>query len=139
MSIPSTATATEGVVDHFFRHESGKVIAHLARVFGTAHIEVIEDAVQDALIKAMQTWPFGNVPSNPGGWIMRVAKNRVIDILRHDSRSSWIGEDNPLSNETEATGEVALDHEVRDDQLRMFFACCDSELSPESQVMLTLK
>ena len=136
------ATSTEtthALVEHFFRHESGKVMAHLTRSFGTTHLELIEDAVQDALFKAMKIWPYNEVPDNPSGWIMRVARNRVIDVLRHHNRNTVFEPALSGSENGGLAGEIRLDHELEDDQLRMFFACCQPGLSPESQIILVLK
>ena len=134
---------TEQVVEHFFRHESGKIISHLTRHFGTAYLEMIEDAVQDALFKAMQVWAFNEVPQNPSGWIMRVAKNRVIDQLRQAYHSRKVGMDDSMTSSLtqlqEEHDEVVLESELKDDQLRLFFACCHPDLSIESQVVVTLK
>lgn len=138
----SKSTNANAIVEHFFRHESGKVIAHLCRVFGTNHIELIEDAVQEALYKAMQVWAFNAVPSNPSGWIMRVSKNKVIDSLRHENRNQQVGPeqyDTISGNAAEKQQQVLLDSEIQDDQLRLVFTCCHPSLSAESQLILILK
>ena len=75
------------LVGHLFRHEYGKIVAVLTNRFGTAHLENIEDAVQEALLKAMQVWAFKTVPDNPTAWILRVASNTLIDILRKKKKS----------------------------------------------------
>jgi len=136
---PSAHQQTEALVEHFFRHEFGKVIAHLTRTFGTSNIEIIEDAVQDALYKAMQVWPYKEVPDNPSGWIIRVAKNKVIDVLRHNSNQQKVTVDTVALEADTDNHEVTLDSELKDDQLRLFFACCQPDLTVESQIILTLK
>src|SRR5690242_12724349 len=52
------------VVEHLFRHESGKMVATLARIFGVEHLTLAEDVVQEALVRALQTWPYYGVPEN---------------------------------------------------------------------------
>jgi RNA polymerase sigma factor (sigma-70 family) len=130
------------LVDHLFRREAGKMVAMLTRAFGFDHLQVAEDAMQEALLKAMRTWGLGGVPRNPSAWLMRVAKNRALDIVRRES--------NFRSKEKELTAffeqrpesaedSVRFDEEIRDDQLRLIFACCHPDLQREAQVALTLK
>src|SRR4030095_8077669 len=70
------------LVDHLFRHESGKMISVLSRLLGLQNIEAAQDIVQDTLLQAMNTWAYNGVPANPPGWLYRVAKNKAIDLLR---------------------------------------------------------
>ena len=123
------------LIDHFFRKEYGKIVSHLTNRFGTLNLELAEDAVQDTLIKAMQTWPYGQIPDNPTGWLLRVAGNKMIDQLRRNQKiaSSDIPDSPEFTNE-----EVSLS-EINDDMVRMMFACCHPSLSAEYQIILTLK
>ena len=129
-------------VDHLFRHNAGQMVSVLARRFGVEHIDLIEDAVQDAMIAAMRKWPVAGVPENRTAWLTQVAKNRVIDRLRH--RGKWNGgstDDDGFvepaaSSETES---IKFEGELSEDQLRMIFACCSPAVPPDSQVALTLK
>src|ERR1051325_2709995 len=70
------------VVDHLFRHEAGKMIATLTRILGFENLQLAEDVVQDALLKAMQNWAFNGVPRNPSAWLMQVARNQALDNVR---------------------------------------------------------
>lgn len=123
------------LVDHLFRHKAGQMIAVLTGLFGVAHIELAEDVVQETLITAMRRWPYTGVPENPGGWLMTVAKNRALDILRREARfrqrAEKIGEG---IGGLEEMGDT-LDDEV----LTMMFICCDPMLGREAQIALTLK
>lgn len=123
-------------VDHFFRTEYGKAVSHLTNKFGSIHLELAEDAVQEALIKAMQVWPYSQVPDNPTGWILRVAGNKMIDHLRRDQKMSH-PEQLPEHSE-EFNENLSLD-KINDDMVRMMFACCHPSLSDEYQIILTLK
>src|SRR5688572_28187388 len=76
---------TDSLVDHLFRRHSARIVATLTRVFGSRHLDLAEDVVQDALIKALQLWPFQGIPENPAAWLTLVAKNRALDLLRRDS------------------------------------------------------
>lgn len=82
---PSTVAP---LVDHLFRRESGRLVAMLARRLGAAHLHVAEDVVQDALVAAMQTWPFTGIPDNPTAWLLQTARNRALDQRRRDALSS---------------------------------------------------
>lgn len=133
---------TSEIVDHFFRHESARIVAHLTRKFGSDRLEHIEDAVQDSLLKAMQTWPFSGIPDNPSGWILVCSQNRLLDILKRKSNTSKISLStegiNDISDDTQVNN-PKLAHQLNDDLLSMMFACCHPSLSAEFQVVLTLK
>lgn len=128
------------LVEHLFREQSGRMVSVLVGIFGLRNLELAEDVVQEALLKAMRVWSFGTVPENPAGWLMQVAKNRALDVLRRESRAqerqSELAEalENPRLVEPTPSSD-----EIRDDQLRMIFACCHPELSRSGQVALTLK
>src|SRR5438876_8199767 len=80
---PPPAEVSE-VVEHLFRHEAGKMVATLTRIFGIEHLGLAEDVVQEALVRALQTWPFYGVPRNPAAWIMRASRNLALDVVRRD-------------------------------------------------------
>jgi RNA polymerase sigma-70 factor (ECF subfamily) len=129
-----------GLVEHLFREESGKIISALTGSFGLRNLETIEDAVQEALLKALRVWSFGEVPAKPAAWLMQVARNRLLDELRRDLR--WRDKSDALAREeasAEAPAIVFSDDEIRDDLLRMIFACCHPAIAREAQVAITLK
>ena len=132
------------VVDHLFRRESGKMIATLTRILGFENLQLAEDVVQDALLKAMQNWAFSGVPRNPSAWLMQVARNQALDAVRRQ-QNFWSKEEDITAFFEQRSGaeagpeSVHFDDEIRDDQLRMMFACCHPDLPRESQVSLTLK
>ena len=70
--------------EHLFRHESGKMVATLTGIFGIEHFDLAEDVVQEALARALQTWPFYGVPKNPAAWIMRASRNLAVDVVRRE-------------------------------------------------------
>src|SRR5271157_2070107 len=72
------------VVEHLFRHEAGKIVASLTGIFGLEHLGLAEDVVQEALARALQTWPFYGVPKNPAAWIMRASRNLALDVVRRE-------------------------------------------------------
>lgn len=123
-------------VGHLFRHHAGKMAAVLVRHLGVANIDMIEDAIQDAMITAMKRWPFSGTPENPTAWLTQVAKNTVIDKLRREQKSVTI-DDLEFAHENKPA--TQFEGEIDDDQLRLIFACCHPSISPDSQVALTLK
>ncbi|GGB12999.1 RNA polymerase sigma factor [Puia dinghuensis] len=130
------------LVDHLFRHEAGKMIAVLTRIFGIQNLELVEDTVQETFLKALQVWKFGALPDNPSAWLMRVARNRTIDLIRRQQKLANISAE--LSKRLQSDTEIAieqffLDTEIADSQLRMIFTCCHPGLNQEDQVALTLK
>jgi RNA polymerase sigma factor (sigma-70 family) len=129
------------LVDNFFRHEYGRMVATLARRVGVHHIEAIEDAAQSALMTALETWTHAGVPDNPSAWLFRVAHNNVLGELRQRARRDQLLEqrgDAPVAAAAESPNPF-LTNEVRDDLLRMLFVCCDETLPVESQLVLALK
>lgn len=130
------------LTDHLFRHQSGKMIAVLTRIFGMHNLEMIEDVVQEAFLRAMQTWTFNQLPDNPEGWLMQVARNRAIDIIRRQQYFNQYSQELALElqQETEHTVQQFFgEAEIADSQLRLIFACCHPSLKEEDQVALTLK
>ena len=117
-------------------------MARLTRLLGPAHVELAEDAVQEALVRALQTWSHQGVPDNAAGWIYKVAHNIAIDIVRRDRTFSAKSEAivAELSrSQADSIDEVALDEQIRDDELRMILMCCHPEISPDARVALSLK
>ena len=124
-------------VDHLFRRYSGQMVSVLARRFGYQHIELTEDAVQDALVAAMKKWPFTGEPENARAWLLETAKNRLLDQLRRGNKSETISRiEDPA---TRHYFDAALSGEIEEDELRMMFACCHPAIPPDGQVALTLK
>ena len=136
------------VVERTFRAESGPALATLARMLGD--LEAAEDAVQEAFVEALRTWPDRGVPDRPGAWITTTARNRALDRLRREARRP----DREAAAEREqALGAARRGHAtlgrsavhddevvpVDDDQLRMMFTCCHPALAPAAQVALTLR
>ena len=132
------------LVDHLFRHESGKMIAVLSRLLGLQNIEIAQDLVQDTLLQAMSTWGYKSIPDNPSAWLYRVAKNKAIDFLRREKKFKEVSPQYSYLLQSEYTlastvNNLFLENEIEDSQLRMMFACCHPSIQEESQIALTLK
>jgi RNA polymerase sigma factor (sigma-70 family) len=131
---------------HYFRREFGRLVSVLSRRFGVARLELCEDAVQTALLRAVQMWPERGVPEDTGAWLYRVATNEVLMALRKDSRvEASVDADGAEIAAMDATtnmgGEdtVYLEREVKDGQLRLLFVCADPSIASESQMVFALK
>jgi RNA polymerase sigma-70 factor (ECF subfamily) len=122
-------------VDRLFRRSAGGMVAALARTLGSEHLEVAEEVVQEALLRALQVWPHEGVPANPEGWLYRVARNLAVDRGRRST--TLAAKLDLLAAEIPEAGwlvEPALD-----DELALVFLCCHPGLSEDSQVALILK
>jgi len=113
----------------------------LSRRVGVHHLEAVEDAVQSALLAALESWPTDGTPDNPSAWLFRAAHNHVVGTLRRRARSDRLAKQNTIdraSSIAEAPAAV-LAGDVRDDLVRMLFACCDEAIPVEAQLVLALK
>jgi len=125
--------AAEDAAGRLVREEWARVVATLVRV--TGDIELAEDAVADAVVRALERWPRDGVPDSPRAWLTVTAKRRAVDLIRREARRSGkeaeavlLGEPGPEPAEA-----------VRDDTLRLVFTCCHPALSPDAQVALALR
>jgi RNA polymerase sigma factor (sigma-70 family) len=143
MSHPENSELNK-TVDHLFRHEAGKMVSVLTRIFGFPNIEQAEDIVHDTLLKALETWRYGHIPENPQAWLYRVAKNKALDLIRREKLKYKIENELSVFLKSEYTlvpsiNEMFTEGEIKDSQLRMMFACCHPSLSHEAQITLILK
>lgn len=120
------------------------MLALLAARFGD--VDLADDAVQEALVQAVETWHAQGIPANPPGWLYTVAHNRMIDRLRRASvaerRLRRVAPEllrEAENNEREEEELVIDDREVGDEQLRLLLLCCHPALDRDSQVALTLR
>src|SRR5947208_12707651 len=113
----------------------------LSRRVGAQYIEDVEDAVQCALMTALETWTMAGLPDNPPAWLFRVAHNNLMGELRRRTGRRRILEQNVKEDigTLENVPAIFLAGEVRDDLLRMLFVCCDEAIPVESQLVLALK
>lgn len=128
-------------VERAFRAESGRVLARLARHLGD--LSLAEDAVQEAYVAALRTWPARGVPTHPAAWILTTARHRALDHLRREARRGPMEaaavREMPEPERPEPGRLGADDEPWADDQLRLLFTCCHPALAPEAQVALTLR
>ena len=136
------STGVSRLVEHLFRHEAGKMVATLTRIFGIEHWNLAEDVVQEALSRALQTWPYRGVPENPSAWIMRASRNLALDVVRR--QKTFRAKEGEIAQLIERDGSahqaaIFSEDEIADDRLRMMFVCCHPLIPSEAQVALALK
>jgi RNA polymerase sigma factor (sigma-70 family) len=130
----SSGEAT-AAVEYSFRKAYGRLVSMLSRAFGFHRTELVEDAVQAALMEALHAWRRSGPPAEPTAWLYRVAKNKLIDALRHrDEQHEALPADDEI-----APADAHFDAEIADDELRMLFVCADDAIPPASQLVLALK
>src|SRR5437899_1856161 len=131
------------LTEHLIRHESGKLVSVLTGLFGIERLQMAEDVVQEALVRALQTWPYYGIPQKPAAWLTQTAKNLALDLLRreknfHEKQAAIITHIEQRSSDGEDDAPL-LEGEIKDDRLRLMFACCHPAVPQESQAALALK
>ena len=138
---PPGAQPTQ-LVEHFFRHETGRLHGALVRLLGVHNLSLAQDVAQEAMLRALRSWSMGGIPPNPSAWITKVAMNLARDALRHNRMSeSKEGAIITHLEQTSSRGPRIADSEmeIRDDALRLMFVCCHPSIAPDAQVVLALK
>lgn len=143
MSDPAPPPAQ--LVEHFFRHETGRLHGALLRLVGTHNFALAEDVAQEAMLRALRVWAMGGIPPNPSAWITQVAMNIARDALRHGRMAN--GKEAALITHAELTAPptaspaaaLARTADIRDDTLRLLFVCCHPVITADAQVVLALK
>jgi RNA polymerase sigma factor (sigma-70 family) len=139
MSLPGDSAGE--VAGHLFRHEGAKVVATLTAHLGTHRLQLAEDVVQEALLRALQTWSYRGVPDNPAAWLTQVAKNLAVNALEREQR--WNQKEDRIAAEHErwlaAPPDNMTQETFADDTLRMMFVCFHPELAADAQTALALR
>jgi len=142
----STAVQTSGetglMLEHLFRHQSSRILAHLTRLLGSAHLELAEEAVQEAMLRALQVWPDKGVPENASAWLFRVAHNAAIDAVRRDrvgGQKSAVVVATLCQSAATAPDDPDFEAQLRDDELRLVFMCCHPRITRNTRAVLSLK
>ena len=131
--------------EHFFRHEYGRLVAKLAAKVGICHVELIEDAVQSALLTAVESWQSNDSIENSTAWLYSVASNRLIDNFRQQQNRSDIIQKFQSDFETEfqkplvPESNPSMQSEIEDDLLNMMFISCHPDINEQSTLVFTLK
>ena len=132
------------LTEHLFRVEAGKLVSVLTGVFGIDHLQLAEDVVQEALVRAFRTWPYYGIPDNPAAWITQTAKNLAYDLLRREKRfrekqTEIVVSVEQWSSDSAVNDSPLFDTEIKDDRLRLIFTCCHPLIPQEAQTALALR
>jgi RNA polymerase sigma factor (sigma-70 family) len=132
------------LTDHLFRHEAGKLVSVLTGIFGIERLQLAEDVVQEAMVRALQTWPYYGVPKNPAAWLTQAAKNLALDAIRrektfHEKQPQIIALIEQRAGDENGPESPKFENEIKDDRLRMMFVCCHPLIPAEAQIALALK
>lgn len=122
-----------------------RIVAGLIRF--TGDWDLAEDCFQDALTRALRTWPYRGVPDNPGAWLATVAKNLAIDVIRkakaERNAARRVAVEADIDTHEHGGEELTLPTDpadpLNDDRLRLIFTCCHPALAMESRIALTLR
>jgi RNA polymerase sigma-70 factor (ECF subfamily) len=133
------AEAPGVLLDHLFRRQAGRMVSHLARLLGPAHLSLAEEAVQDAMLRALSSWPYDGVPDNPEGWLFRVAHNAAIDAVRRNRMADGKTAELARAASRAPGGDPDIEKDLRDDELSLILMCCHPQIPAESRVALSLK
>ena len=138
-ALPRLCRVSPEALEQVYREEATRIRASLAARLGD--VGLAEEVVQDAFVEALEHWPTGGLPPNPGGWLATAARRKAVDRLRRARAgeeklallAATDGQVRPGvggSDGTETDGE---------DLLGLVFACCHPALPRESQIALTLR
>jgi RNA polymerase sigma-70 factor (ECF subfamily) len=129
------------LLPNLFKDEYKKLVAILTKKFGLQHIEIAEDIASDTFLLASESWGLKGIPENPTAWIYTVAKNKTIDVLRRNKNFNE-NISPALQHSAEKSEEITLDlseHNIKDSQLKMLFAICNTDIKEEAQIGLALR
>ncbi len=132
-------------LEHFFRHDRGRVIAALIRHFND--FDIAEESLQEAGIMALRQWPETGIPTNIGAWLFVVAKRRSIDVRRRDEarEAKYAAISRDMPNVAPPPGVASTpdgdesDEFIPDERLRLIFTCCHPALNRDARIALTLR
>lgn len=139
-----TSFNLDQTIDHLFRREAGKMTSVLTKILGKQNLELAEDIVQETLLRAYELWKIKGLPEKPSAWLMQVAKNKAIDTIRREKHRRDFAKETTILLKSEYTLRYTIDklteeNEIKDDLLRMMFACCHPAISEEAQLSMILK
>ena len=124
-------------LDELIRREGGQVLATLIRL--TDDFDLAEDAVQEAVVAALEAWPRTGPPDNPAAWLTTAARRKAIDLLRREARRTQKEEAAVALLASADSPSTATDSTLVDDVLRLIFTCCHPALAPDVRIALTLR
>lgn len=132
-----TNSSLKNASEHLLRELAPQVLGALLRRFHD--FAAAEDAVQEALLAAVQQWPREGTPDNPGGWLLRAASRRMVDAMRADAARRRRETEVATTSSGESLPPDPGNPVEQDDTLTLIFMCCHPSLTPSSAIALTLR
>ncbi|HEY7103811.1 MAG TPA: sigma-70 family RNA polymerase sigma factor [Mycobacteriales bacterium] len=129
-----SAVDARDAITQAHHEEWARVVASLTRRFGD--LDVAEDAAAEAFATAVERWPAGGVPPNPGAWLTTTANHKAIDRIRRESKREDKQKEAQLLYDDEPPEPLGA---IDDDRLRLIFTCCHPALAMQTRVALTLR
>jgi len=134
----------ERLIEQLFKSESAKLLSVLTRIFGTQNFSLAEDVLQEAFAKALNSWNKEGLPENPVAWLTLCAKNAALDVIRKNKTKLQFADDLHHFLESEwslcaTIDDQFSDSKIKDDQLKMIFACCHLDLKTENTLPFILQ
>jgi predicted RNA polymerase sigma factor len=127
-----------GVVELVARESYGRLVAYLAA--RTRDVAAAEDALADAFLTALATWPRDGVPRRPEAWLFTTARRRLIDRARHERVHAEAEPTIRLLVDGLSHGKQAMDDVVfPDDRLKLLFVCAHPQVDRGMHTPLMLQ
>jgi RNA polymerase sigma-70 factor (ECF subfamily) len=125
---------TNRLTEHLFRNFYQEVFSSLVVKFGSRHIDLIEDALQESFYKALKSWKYDNYPNKPKNWLFVVTKNHIINELRKSAKKQAI-----VPELTEHESPLINVERSKDDQLQLLLISSRLAIKPRAKMIFILK
>ncbi len=132
-----TAPGLRQRITQIMRDDQGRLLSALIRTLGS--FDLAEDALQDAMERALVHWARSGLPDQPDAWLLQVARRSAIDKIRRKKRFRDKTGDIIRLIEEDQEDRSADPPEIPDERLRLIFTCCHPALDEKSRVALTLR
>jgi RNA polymerase sigma-70 factor (ECF subfamily) len=123
------------LIESLYKERFGQLISLILQRFRHLPIDWAEDIVQEAFTAAAVYWPSTGIPKNPSGWLYHTCKNKTINLLKKNSKTT----DLSLAQTVSVAADEISEDGFKDAQLRMLMACCHPQMTPKTQIVLALK
>ena len=131
----STHRTIHRTIERVARESYGRLVAYLSS--HTRDVASAEDALSDALVKALTTWPRDGVPQNPEAWLMTTARHSIIDHVRHQEVAE--ASEPTLALLREESKDMTLSPGFPDERLKLLFVCAHPAIDPAMHTPLMLQ
>ena len=131
----STHRSTHRTIERVARESYGRLVAYLSS--HTRDVGRAEDALSNALVAALETWPRDGVPQNPEAWLLTTARRSFIDLVRH--RQVAEATEPTLVLLREESNDMTLSPGFPDERLKLLFVCAHPAIDPAMHTPLMLQ